>query len=194
MTDLPTNKAAGGEIRVNVLKNSNVCFDELTTCINYALINGKFPNTLKNANVTPIHKKNDPTDKINFSVLPLLSKVFKRVIYKQLCKYMESFLNKQFYGFRKFHSSQNVFFKLLQRCRKELNNSGLVRAILMDLLKTYDCLPHDLIIAKFEAYGLSKTSLSLLLDFLTSRKQKVKVGSSYSMWSEIKRAVPQEFI
>ena len=64
----------------------------------------------------------------------------------------------------------------------------------MDLLKTYDCLPHDLIIAKFEAYGLSKTSLSLLLDFLTSRKQKVKIGSSYSMWSEIKRAVPQGFI
>ena len=61
----------------------------------------------------------------------------------------------------------------------------------MDLSEAYDCLPHDLIIAKFEAYGLSKFSLSLLLDYLTSRKQRVKIGSSYSIWNEIKRAVPQ---
>ena len=63
--------------------------------------------------------------------------------------------------------------------------------ILLDLSKAYDCLPHDLIIAKFEAYGLSKSSLSLLLDYLTSRKQRVKIGSSYSIWNEIKRGVPQ---
>ena len=61
----------------------------------------------------------------------------------------------------------------------------------MDLSKAYDCLTHDLIIAKFEAYGLSKSSLSLLVDYLTSRKQRVKIGSSYSVWNEIKRGVPQ---
>ena len=41
------------------------------------------------------------------------------------------------------------------------------------------------------AYGLSKSSLSLLLDYLTSRKQGVKIGSSYSVWNEIKRDVRQ---
>ena len=61
----------------------------------------------------------------------------------------------------------------------------------MDLSKAYYCLPHDLIIAKFEAHGLSKSSLSLLLDYLTTRKQRVKIGSSYSIWNEIKRGVPQ---
>ena len=49
----------------------------------------------------------------------------------------------------------------------------------MDLSNAYDCLPHDPIIAKFEASSLSKSSLSLLLDYLTSRKQRVKIGSSY---------------
>ena len=57
----------------------------------------------------------------------------------------------------------------------------------MGLSKPHDYLPHDLITAKFEAYGLSKSSLSLLLDYLTSRKQRVKIGSSYSVWNEIKR-------
>ena len=53
--DLPTNKAAGGVILVNILNKSNFYFDELTICVNYALINGKFPANLKNANVTPVH-------------------------------------------------------------------------------------------------------------------------------------------
>ena len=90
--------------------------------------------------------------------------MFERVIYNQLGKYMGTFLNKLLYGFRKTHSTQDALFKLLQRWQKELNNFKLVGTILMDLSKAYDCLPHDLIIAKFEAYGLSKSSLSLLLD------------------------------
>ena len=61
----------------------------------------------------------------------------------------------------------------------------------MYLSKAYDWLPRDLIIAKFEAYGLSKSRLGLLLDYLTSRKQRVKIVSSYSVWNEIKRGVPQ---
>ena len=172
--DLPTNKAARGEIPLNILKKSNFSFDELTICVNCGLINGKFPITLKNANVIPVHKKDDPTDKTNFrsvSVLSLLSKVFQRVIYNQLGMYVDTFLNKLLCRFRKAHSTQHDLFKLLQQCQKELDNSGLVGTILMDLSKAYGCLPHDLIIAKLEAYGLSKSSLSLLRDYLTSRKK-----------------------
>ena len=46
-------------------------------------------------------------------------------------------------------------------------------------------------IAKFEAYGLSKSSLSLLLNYLTLRKQRVKIGLSYSLRNEIKRGILQ---
>ena len=61
----------------------------------------------------------------------------------------------------------------------------------MDLSKAYDCLPHDLLIPKLGAYGLDRSSLRLLMDYLNSRKQQTKVGSSYSKWSEIKHGVPQ---
>ena len=64
----------------------------------------------------------------------------------------------------------------------------------MDLSKAYDCLPHDLLIAKLGAYGLDRSSLRLLLDYLNYRKQRTKVGSSYSKWSAIKRVIPQGFI
>ena len=46
-------------------------------------------------------------------------------------------------------------------------------------------------IAKFGAYGLSKSSLSLLLNYLTLRKQRVKIGLSYSLRNEIKRGILQ---
>ena len=64
--------------------------------------------------------------------------VFERVIYNQLGKYMDIHLNKVLCGFRKAHSTQHVLFKLL-RWQNELDNSGLVGTILMDLSKAYDC-------------------------------------------------------
>ena len=179
--DPQNNKAAGGEIPLNILKKSNFTFDKLTECVNDTLKNGKFPDSLKNATITPVYKKDDPTDKENYrpvSVLLLLSKIFEKVIYNQLQEYMDLLLNKLLCGFRKAHSTQHALFKLLHSWQKQLCNNFLcfIGTILMDLSKAYDCLPHDLIIAKCEAYGLSKNSLKLLLDYL-GRKQRVKIGS-----------------
>ena len=61
----------------------------------------------------------------------------------------------------------------------------------MDLSKAYDCLPLDLLIAKFEAYGISKSGLNFLLSYLSNRKQRTKVNSPYSDWHDIIRGVPQ---
>ena len=61
----------------------------------------------------------------------------------------------------------------------------------MDLSKAYDCLLHDLIIAKLEAYGLDRNSLRFLFDYLSCRKQRTKMGSAYSNWSEVLRWIPQ---
>ena len=68
---------------------------------------------------------------------------------------------------------------------------GFIGTIVIDLLKAYDCLPHDLLIAKLGEYGLGSSSLRLLMDYLNSSKKRTKVGSSYSKWSEIKRGIPQ---
>ena len=117
------------------------------------------------------------------SVLALLSKIFVRVIYNHLGECMVLFLNKLLSGFRKAHSAQHVLSNLLQNWQKELpDNSGFIGEILIDFSKAYDCLPHDLIIAKFEAYGLSNISLKLLFNYLEGRIQRMKIGSSCSFW------------
>ena len=88
-------------------------------------------------------------------------------------------------GFRKAHSTQHVFFRLVQKWQAELESGGYVGAILMGLSKAYDCLSQDLLIAKLEAYGLDVDSLNFLLDYLSLRKHRTKERSSYSKWSEI---------
>ena len=74
---------------------------------------------------------------------------------------------------------------------KELETGRFIGTTLMYLLKAYNSLPHDLLIAKLEAHGLDSGSLNLLLDYVTFRKQKTKVGSTYSKWSKIRRRIPQ---
>ena len=109
----------------------------------------------------------------------------------QLSEYAESFLSHILCGFRKTHSTQHALFKLLQSWQKELDNGGFVGTILMDLFKAYDCIPHELLITKLKFCGIENGSLGLLLDYLTNRKQRTKIGSSFSSWCDINTGVPQ---
>ena len=61
----------------------------------------------------------------------------------------------------------------------------------MDLLKAYDCIPHDLLIAKLNAYELNQKALRLISSYLMNRKQRMKMYSTYSDWFEILSGVPQ---
>ena len=124
-------------------------------------------------------------------MLPLISKIFERVIYDQLSEYVEKYLNSILCGFRKAHSTQDALSTLLQAWKEELDKGGFVGTILMDLSKACGCLPHDLLVAKLEAYGVGKTALNLINNYLSHRKQSTETDSSYSDWCEIIRAVPQ---
>ena len=60
-----------------------------------------------------------------------------------------------------------------------------------DLSKAFDCLPHELLIAKLHAYGFSLSALRLMYSYLSNRKQRTKINESYSFWEEILYGVPQ---
>ena len=78
--------------------------------------------------------------------------------------------------------------------RKALDDRKYVGAVLMDLSKTFDCMPHNLLLAKLQAYGLSSESIALMRSYLTGRHQRVKIGSKTSPWLEVKKGVPQGLI
>ena len=64
-------------------------------------------------------------------------------------------------------------------------------ALLTNLSKAFDCLNHDLMVAKLNAYGFSLPTLRLIHDYLLNRKQRTRVNNSYRIWIEIVFGVPQ---
>ena len=149
---------------------------------------------LRLPNVAPVFKQKDPLDKSNYrpvSILPLLSKVYEKVIHNQLSNYSVSFLNNILCGFWKTNSTQYAPLKLFQSWQQVLDNGGFIDAVLMDLLKAYGCIPHKLLIAKLECYCLDKASLRILLDHFTRRKRRTKTDLSFSSWCDINTGVPQ---
>ena len=72
-----------------------------------------------------------------------------------------------------------------------LDNSGAIAAVVMDLSKAYDCIPHDLLIAKLYAYGPDNSALNLLHSYLSNRKQRVKANNCFSDWINVIVGIPQ---
>ena len=60
--NIPSNKASGGDIPIQILKKSGLTYQILTNCRNDAINKGVFPDSLKIASITPVHKKDESTD------------------------------------------------------------------------------------------------------------------------------------
>jgi len=155
---------------------------------------GNFPNELKLADVTPVHKKGDSNLVKNYrpvSVLPTVSKVFERVIQSQILAHIEKFLSPNLCGYRKGFSTQTALTKLLENWKAILDKKGYSGVVLMDLSKAFDTINHELLIAKLYYYGFSKSSLKLINNYLSDRWQHVKINTSFSSWTELILGVPQ---
>ena len=72
-----------------------------------------------------------------------------------------------------------------------MDNNKVVGAVLMDLSKAFNCIPHDLLIAKMHAYGFDEDSLILFFSYLKDRKQAVKVNNTLSSFMTLVSGVPQ---
>ena len=81
-------------------------------------------------------------------------------------EYMNDKLSPFLCGFRKQYSTQHALIRTLQLRKHCLDESGVVMAVLMDLSKAYDCIPHDLLITKLHGYGLNTNALYLLTQLL----------------------------
>ena len=76
--------------------------------------------------------------------------------------------------------------RLLEVWRKALDNHQSAAAVLKDLSKAFDCLPHNLLIEKLRAYGLAPDAINLLSSYLSDRVKQVRLGSHTSTWKNIK--------
>ena len=192
---LNSKKSTSGEISPKILKlSADICSFALKNCYNASLQSCRFPSDLKLASITPVFKVGDETKVENYrpiSILPTVSKVFEKIMANQLNAFFDTRLSNLLCGFRKNHSTQHALLRLLHHWQKALDDSKIVGTVLMDLSKAYDCLPHELLIAKLAAYGIGYQSLKFIFDYLTNRKHRVKIGDKFSTFLLIILGIPQ---
>ena len=123
--------------------------------------------------MTPVFKKDDKSDKRNYrpiSILPNLSKVYERIMQNQIFTYLNKIFSKEQCGFRKGFSAQHCLIAMIEKCRQSLDSGWQAAAVLTDLSKAFDCIDHELVIAKLNPYGFDKSSLTFMYSYLSERK------------------------
>ena len=146
------------------------------------------------AEITPVLKKGNALEKTNYrpvSVLPIVSKVFERLIQQQINVYIMTYLSPYLCGFRKGFNTQQALLTLIENWKNALDRKGFGGNVLMDLSKAFDTLDHELLIAKLHAYGFQKSSLRFLHSYLCNRWHRTKVDTKFSTWAELIQGVPQ---
>ena len=177
---------------LKIIKQPYLC--HLTRLINRMFEDSTFPKYMKNARVTPIYKKEDPLLKKYYrpvSVLPIRSKIFERALADQLDDYFRALFHPFLSAYRKGYSCQSTLLALTEDWRQSLDGGHFVGAILMDLSKAFDCLPHRLLLEKLRAYNLAESAVSLLGSCLSDREQCVKIGNAQSASLPMCKGVPQ---
>ena len=96
--------------------------------------------------------------------------IFERIIFRQISNYMESFLSKYQCGIRKGFSTQHCLFFMLEKWKRVVDNGKVFGIWLTTLSKAFDCLSHELLLAKLNAYGFSISALRLIYSYLANRK------------------------
>jgi hypothetical protein len=168
----------------------------ITIIINQMINTGIFPDKLKIGKIIPVYKKDDETQFTNYrpiSLLPTISKIFERILFKQLYKFFldnNLFYNSQ-YGFREGHSTEYATLELVDRITLEMDNMNTPIEIFLDLSKAFDTLDHHILIKKLEYYGLQGLSIKLMKSYLLDRKQYVELDESSSDMLNLTTGVPQ---
>ena len=134
-----------------------------------AVDSSKFADFFKSADISAAFKQGSQNKKENFmpiSILPFISKIFEKIFCRQLSNHFDNVLSKFQCGFRKDYSPQHYLLLMIDKWKKAVDNHKVFGAVLTDLSKAFDCICHDFLIAKLNAYRLSLPALKPITDYL----------------------------
>ena len=149
----------------------------LTYVINLSLIEGIFRDEMKIATVIPLFKYDQ--EMLNkyrpVSLLCSLSKVFEKVMYSRLIKFLDahSILYSYQFGFRKFHSTNMAIMTMVDKLTKHLDNGDFFLGVFLDFSRAFDTVDHDILVRKLSYYGIRGNALVWFQSYLLNRKQFV---------------------
>ena len=144
---------------------------------NVSLVTSQFPDSWKLAKVAPILKEGDKTEKSNYrpiSVLPIISRLFERLVANQLYQHMndnDDYFSSEQSGFLRLHSTVRCLLKNTDDRYTGLDLGQLVGLVFIDLKKAFDTVDHDILCRKLEYYGIQQQQLACFKSYPSNRKQ-----------------------
>ena len=180
-----------------VKKCANYILAPLTHILNLSLRDGIFPDSLKTSRVCPIHKQGSKTDLNNYrpiSCLPVFSKIFEKIVYRQLFDFLtiNKIINPLQFGFQPGKSTTHPLLHILNFIANAFNNNKFVIAIFLDLRKAFDMVSHDILLRKLHKIGVGDICLNWFRSYLTNRKMFSMVNGQLSeTYRILTRSVPQ---
>ena len=170
--------------------------EPLTVIFNKSLGLGEFPENMKVARVVPLFKGADSLLKDNYrpiSLLPVISKLLEKCVYKRLTSHMESnghLYDKQF-GFRKHHGCVDAIETFIGNVLEGFDKEMHCLSIFIDLKKAFDTVKHTVILDKLRAIGVCNTELHWFQSYMHNRRQFVDINGSYSQEKVLDTGVAQ---
>ena len=157
---------------------------------------GRIPLDLKMQYITPLFKKGNKTEAVNYrpvSITSHLIKIFERVMRKHLVRHLEEnqALPDSQHGFRKSRSCLTQLIEHVDTVLRSLNEGNEVDVIYLDYSKAFDKVDHRLLLEKLKLYGISGKVYNWLESFLTGRQQTVVVDGAKSTFQAVTSGVPQ---
>ena len=185
------------EINAEYLKMSMAFVaNPLVYICNMSLSEGVFPTQLKIASVVPLYKCDDPmlfNHHRPVSLLCTLSKVFEKVMYNRLIKFLEKFsiLYEYQFGFRRKRSTHLALITLIDKLTQAIKNGEYVIGVFLDFSKAFDTVNHEILLDKLYHYGVRGCAHKWFSSYLTDRQQFVTYNGMKSQNQVIKCGVPQ---
>lgn len=168
----------------------------ITHIINCAIEINAFPTDWKVAYVIPVPKNRKPStfnDLRPISVLPLLSKLYEKILYEQLRSHVDlySIIPHEQSGFRSKHSCASALLTVVDDIIQATDNAKLTALVLLDFTKAFDRINHTMLLGMLHNIGLSNASLTLIRNYIMGRIQYVKYDNALSEALEVVNGVPQ---
>jgi len=120
------------------------------------------------------------------SVLPVLSKLFEKILYHRVYSYLteHNLIDKRQYGFRENHSTEQAITSIYDELLSNFDNKLITCSLFLDLSKAFDCCDHEIVLDKLYHYGIRGVSHKLFSNFLHNRMQCIKIGEFKSSYQK----------
>ena len=176
--------------------NAHTLAEPIKILFNQSIETATFPNILKQATVTPIHKKNSQTDLSNYrpiSVLNIFSKIYEKLMKGTLNNYLTThqIIDKKQFGFQTNIGTFDALEVFSTFLYKNLDEGKKILCIFLDFKNAFDTVPHNILLQKLQHYGIRGNILRWFTSYLQGRRQTSKYGSEISNSLPISTGLPQ---